>query len=89
MFTIDTSGQIVVIEVIGGPGTLVGPLIGSIVWVYLSQVFQNFSAVAGLWRLMLGIVFVLLITGFRSGIAGGIILWIRQATRRRSTDAAA
>jgi branched-chain amino acid transport system permease protein len=85
MFTVDTSGQIVVIEVIGGPGTLVGPLIGSIIWIYLSQVFQNFSAVAGLWRLMLGIVFVLLITGFRSGIAGGIALWIRNLMRRRST----
>ncbi len=88
MFTIDTSGQIIVIEVIGGPGTLVGPLIGSIVWIYLSQVLQNFSAIAGLWKLLLGIVFVLLITGFRRGIAGGMIIWLRQLTRRRPASAA-
>ena len=83
MFTIDTSGQIIVIEVIGGPGTLVGPLLGSIVWIYLSQVLQNFSAIAGLWKLLLGIAFVLLITGFRRGIAGGIMIWFQQLTARR------
>jgi branched-chain amino acid transport system permease protein len=87
MFTIDTSGQIIVIEVIGGPGTLVGPLVGSIVWVYLSQVLQNFGAIAGLWKLLLGIVFVLLITGFRRGIAGGMIMWLRQLTRRQPASA--
>lgn len=83
MFTIDTSGQIIVIEIIGGPGTLVGPLFGSIVWIYLSQVLQNFSAIAGLWRLFLGIIFVLLITGFRRGIAGGISSWMQQVGRKR------
>lgn len=83
MFTLDTSGQIIVIEIIGGPGTLVGPLFGSIVWIYLSQVLQNFSAVAGLWKLILGIVFVLLITLFRRGIAGGFATYFQQLRRRR------
>lgn len=89
MFTIDTSGQIIVIEVIGGPGTLVGPLFGSIAWVYLSQVLQNFSAIAGLWKLVLGLVFVLLITGFRRGIAGGVSAWLQQVGRREEPAAAA
>lgn len=88
MFTLDTSGQIIVIEIIGGPGTLVGPLLGSIVWIYLSQVLQNFSAIAGLWKLILGVVFVLLITGFRRGIAGGIATFVQQARRGRSDVAA-
>jgi branched-chain amino acid transport system ATP-binding protein/branched-chain amino acid transport system permease protein len=78
MFTIDQSGQIIVMEVIGGPGTLVGPLIGAIVWIYLSQVLQNFSAVGGLWKLILGLVFILLITGFRRGIAGGVLTFVSQ-----------
>lgn len=88
MFTIDTSGQIIVIEVIGGPGTLVGPLFGSIVWIYLSQMLQNLGPIAGLWRLILGIVFVLLITGFRRGIAGGVATFIQQARRSRGAAAA-
>ena len=89
MFTIDTSGQIIVIEVIGGPGTLVGPLFGAIVYIYLSQVLQNFSAVAGLWKLVLGVVFVLLITGFRRGIAGGASAFWYQYMRRREPAPAA
>jgi branched-chain amino acid transport system permease protein len=84
MFTLDTSGQIIVIEVIGGPGTLVGPLLGSIVWIYFSQVLQNFSAIAGLWKLLLGILFVALVTGFRHGIVGGATTWMRQRARRRA-----
>jgi branched-chain amino acid transport system permease protein len=84
MFTVDTSGQIIVIEVIGGPGTLVGPLFGAIVYIYLSQVLQNFGAVAGLWKLVLGVVFVLLITGFRRGIAGGVsTFWSQYLQRSR------
>lgn len=83
MFTVDTSGQIIVIEVIGGPGTLVGPLIGSFIWVYLSQALQSFNGIAGLWRLILGVIFVLLITGFRRGIAGGTATFYQQLLRRR------
>ena len=82
MFTIDQSGQIIVMEVIGGPGTLVGPLIGATVWIYLSQVLQNIGAIGSLWKLVLGLVFVLLITGFRRGIAGGVSTFLQQWQRR-------
>ena len=34
-FTFDTSGQLVMQTVIGGAGTLFGPLIGAAVWLYL------------------------------------------------------
>lgn len=84
MFTIDQSGQIIVMEVIGGPGTLVGPLIGATVWIYLSQVLQNFSGIGALWKLVLGLVFILLITGFRRGIAGGV-LSVLQSRRGRAS----
>jgi branched-chain amino acid transport system permease protein len=70
MFTIDQSGQIIVMEVIGGPGTLIGPLVGAGVWIYLSQILQNFGAIGSLWKLVLGLVFVVLITSFRRGIVG-------------------
>jgi len=68
-------------------GTLVGPLFGAIVYIYLSQVLQNFSAVAGLWKLVLGVVFVLLITGFRRGIAGGASTFWFQYMRREPAPA--
>lgn len=89
MFTLDQSGQIIVMEVIGGPGTLVGPLVGATVWLYLSQVLQNLGAVGGLWKLVLGLVFVLLVTGFRRGIAGGALAFIARlqgGARPRARD---
>jgi len=72
-FSVDQSGQIIVMTIIGGAGTLIGPLIGAAVWLYLQHALQNVGAVAGIWKLILGLIFVLLITGFRRGIAGGVL----------------
>jgi branched-chain amino acid transport system permease protein len=77
-FSIDQSGEIVVMTVIGGPGTLVGPLVGAGVWTLLRQGLQNIDVIAGIWKLILGIVFIVLITGFRRGLVGGAVaLWQR------------
>src|SRR5689334_21234054 len=37
-FTFDTSGQLVMQTIIGGAGTLYGPLIGAAVWLYLRSI---------------------------------------------------
>jgi branched-chain amino acid transport system permease protein len=82
-FSIDQSGEIIVMTVIGGPGTLIGPLVGAGVWTLLRQGLQNVDAIAGVWKLILGLVFILLITGFRRGLAGGAIaLWVRVRPAR-------
>jgi branched-chain amino acid transport system permease protein len=82
-FSIDQSGEIIVMTVIGGPGTLIGPLVGAGVWTLLRQGLQNVDAIAGVWKLILGLVFVLLITGFRRGLTGGAIaLWARVRPAR-------
>jgi branched-chain amino acid transport system permease protein len=82
-FSIDQSGEIIVMTVIGGPGTLIGPLVGAGVWTLLRQGLQNVDAIAGVWKLILGLVFILLITGFRRGLAGGAIaLWARVRAAR-------
>ncbi len=70
-FTFDTSGQLVMQTIIGGAGTLYGPLIGAAIWLYLRSALQ----IAGLgpaWKLVLGLVFVLLIVFLRRGIVGGV-----------------
>ena len=71
-FTFDTSGQLVMQTIIGGSGTLFGPLVGAAIWLYLRSVLQ----VAGLgpaWKLALGLVFVVLIVFLRRGVIGGIL----------------
>jgi branched-chain amino acid transport system permease protein len=81
-FSIDQSGEIIVMTVIGGPGTLIGPLVGAGVWTYLRQALQNIDAIAGIWKLLLGLVFVLLVTGFRQGLVGAVVTLVRAGRRR-------
>jgi branched-chain amino acid transport system permease protein len=71
-FTFDTSGQLVMQTAIGGTGTLFGPLLGAAVWLYLSDFFQNTLHLGATWRLVLGLVFVLLVCFMRRGLVGGI-----------------
>ncbi|MGH6724980.1 MAG: branched-chain amino acid ABC transporter permease, partial [Pseudolabrys sp.] len=71
-FMFDTSGQLVMQTAIGGAGTLFGPLVGAAVWLYLSDFFQNTLHLGATWKLVLGLVFVLLICFLRRGLVGGI-----------------
>ena len=71
-FTFDTSGQLVMQTAIGGAGTLFGPLVGAAIWLYLSDFFQNTLHLGSTWKLVLGIVFVLLVTFLRHGVIGGL-----------------
>jgi len=71
-FTFDTSGQLVIQTVIGGTGTLFGPLFGAGIWLYLHDFLQGPMGLGSAWRLALGLVFVLLVCFLRRGILGGI-----------------
>ena len=71
-FMFDTSGQLVMQTAIGGTGTLFGPLVGATVWLYLSDFFQTKLHLGASWKLVLGLVFVLLVCFLRRGIVGGI-----------------
>ena len=83
-FTFDTSGQLVMQTAIGGAGTLFGPLLGAAVWLYLSDFFQNTLHLGATWKLVLGVVFVLLVCFLRRGLIGGIEDLYEFAIRGRS-----
>jgi branched-chain amino acid transport system permease protein len=72
-FTFDTSGQLVMQTVIGGAGTLFGPLAGAAVWLFLQDFLQGALGLGAAWKLVLGLVFVLLICFLRRGIIGGLM----------------
>jgi branched-chain amino acid transport system permease protein len=85
-FTFETSGQLVMQTAIGGAGTLFGPLVGATVWLYLSDFFQTTLHLGATWKLVLGLVFVLLVTFLRRGIIGGLIDladFIRRGGRKK------
>jgi len=80
-FMFNTSGEIVMQTAIGGAGTLFGPLLGAAVWLYLSDFFQTVLNLGATWKLILGIVFVLLVCFLRHGLVGGIVdlyHWLRR-----------
>ncbi|MGH8820113.1 MAG: ABC transporter permease subunit [Rhodoferax sp.] len=84
-FTFETSGQIVIMTAIGGAGTLFGPLLGATVWLYLSDFFQTILKLGATWKLVLGIVFVLLVVFLRRGLAGAIVNLYDRAKSSKKT----
>jgi branched-chain amino acid transport system permease protein len=72
-FTFDTSGQLVMQTAIGGRGTLFGPLVGAAVWLFLQDFLQAALGLGAAWKLVLGVVFVLLVCFLRRGIVGGLV----------------
>ena len=82
-FNLHTSAELVIQTVMGGTGTLLGPLVGATIWLYLYEVLQFVEAVGSYWRLILGVVFVVLVTVFRRGIVGEFLHWRDQRMTRR------
>jgi branched-chain amino acid transport system permease protein len=85
-FTFDTSGQLVIQTAIGGRGTLFGPLLGAAVWLFLQDFLQATLGLGAAWKLVLGLVFVLLVCFLRHGIIGGMVdlyRWLRRGGKTK------
>ncbi|WP_245333408.1 ABC transporter permease subunit, partial [Bradyrhizobium guangdongense] len=74
-FSLETSGQLVVQTIVGGANTLIGPLVGAAVWLWLRDNLQLIPGLTTLWKLVLGIAFIVLVVSLRRGICGEIIHW--------------
>ncbi len=72
-FMFATSGEIVMQTAIGGAGWLFGPVLGATVWLFLSDFFQTTLNLGATWKLVLGVVFVLLVVFLRHGLVGAIV----------------
>ncbi len=69
-----TSGEVVIMSVIGGVGTLFGPIIGAAFLMYFENVVQ--AAIGDQWKLVLGVVFVLVVIFLPGGFVQlGRIFW--------------
>ncbi|UIP00250.1 branched-chain amino acid ABC transporter permease [Halobaculum sp. CBA1158] len=69
------SGDFVIMTVLGGTGSLVGPVFGALVFEYVANVVSGVSlpvigSIGSLWRFVLGAVFVFIVWVFPRGIYG-------------------
>ncbi|TYR29660.1 branched-chain amino acid ABC transporter permease [Mesorhizobium microcysteis] len=69
------SGEVVLMTLIGGMGTVFGPIVGAAIIVTM----QNYLATFGAWvTIIQGCIFVVCVMLFREGIVGVIAKWIRK-----------
>lgn len=83
-----TSGKGVLMAILGGIGTLVGPLIGAFIIVFVENVLSGYIA---RWPTLLGLLFIFTILGARKGLVGaladGWYRWVPAARRDESARA--
>ncbi len=69
------SGEVVLMTLVGGMGTVFGPIVGAAVIISM----QNFLAGLGAWvTVVQGVIFVICVLVFREGIVGVIGKWLKK-----------
>lgn len=75
-----TSGRGVLMVIVGGVGTLLGPVVGAFIVVFIENIV---SAYVDRWLSVLGLVFILTIMFARKGLVGGLASgWTRFVSSR-------
>ena len=80
------SGEVVLMTLLGGIGTIAGPIVGA----FLLIGMETYLAQAGSWVTVIeGSIFVLCVLAFRRGIVGVVAGWFSPAAARGEDDAIA
>ena len=75
-----TSGEVVLMTLLGGMGTVFGPVVGAVVIISM----QLYLAELGSWvTIAQGIIFVFCVLAFRRGVVGEIESWLRRRAARQ------
>jgi len=70
------SGEVVLMTLLGGMGTVFGPVVGAFVIIAM----ENYLAQLGSWvTIIQGVIFVVCVLAFRRGIVGEIAHWTRRS----------
>jgi len=72
------SGEVVLMVLLGGMGTIFGPVVGALVIIAL----ENYLAPFGQWvTIITGLIFVVCVLAFRRGIVGEFAAWLERRRR--------
>jgi branched-chain amino acid transport system permease protein len=61
------SGQVLIMVIVGGAGTLVGPVLGAMFFLYVQQKLSSYT---DSWALFFGVIFILFVLFMPEGIWG-------------------
>ncbi len=83
------SGDLVLMVVLGGVGTLVGPMLGAVVWLTLEELLSSFGSGVGVadefvrshWLGVLGLVVVVVAIALKDGLYGVLVRRDEEAGR--------
>ncbi len=75
-----TSGQVVMMALLGGMGTFFGPFVGAAAFLLLEDVL---TVLTQHWQLFLGAIFVIFVLFFPKGIWGSLLAWANTAATRQ------
>ncbi len=67
------SGQALMMVIIGGIGTLVGPVLGAMVFILIQEVLSSYTEQ---WMLFTGAIFVLMVIFLPGGLVGAVRGWV-------------
>ncbi len=76
-----TNGEVVLMTVLGGVGTLLGPVVGAFIVVAIQSYFAEFGALV---TVIQGVVFVVMVLAFRRGIVGELAHALPRRLARRT-----
>jgi branched-chain amino acid transport system permease protein len=66
------SGELMFMVILGGTGTLIGPVVGAIAFIGLEEIMSGWTVY---WHLPFGILLILTVLFFRGGIMGIVSAW--------------
>ncbi len=79
------SGEVVLMTLVGGMGTVFGPIVGAAIIIWM----QSGLAGLGEWVLVIqGVIFVTTVLLFRRGVVGELIALVTRLTSRKASSAA-
>ena len=71
------SGQVLIMVIVGGTATLVGPILGAAFFLYVQQKLSTYT---DSWALFFGVIFILFVLFLPEGIWGFVQTRLRRRT---------
>ena len=77
-----TSGEALIVVILGGLGTLVGPIIGAILLVLMKHEISNYT---DYWHAFIGLVLIFTVLAGGRGVFGQIEYWFNKLTQKHQS----